>query len=189
MADATNSNSVSTSRIRFGGVGGQGIVLAGRLLGKAAALHDGKEAVCTQTYGPEARGGASRADVVISDEAVDYPFVIEADVLALLFQEAYAKFRPCLAPDGLLIVDTGLVRPDEDDEAVCGLPATEIAEKLGNRLTTNVVILGYLVEKTGVVSREALQEAIRETVRPEHFDIDMRALEAGARAARGEDPL
>ncbi len=189
MDASVDNGTVATTRIRFGGVGGQGIVLAGRLLGKAAAIFDDKEAVCTQTYGPEARGGASRADVVISDEPVDYPFVIEADVLALLFQEAYVKFRSCLAPDGLLIVDTGLVRPDKDDDAVHGLPATEIAEKLGNRLTTNVVLLGYLVEKTGVVSREALEAAIRDTVRPEHHEIDMRALEAGARAARGEDPL
>ncbi len=179
----------STWRIRFGGVGGQGIVLAGRLLGKAAALHDDKEAVATQTYGPEARGGASRTDVIISDEPVDYPFVLEADVLAVLFPEAYVKYRDCLAPDGLMIVDTGLVTPDEDEKNVCGLAATEIAEKLGNRVVTNVVVLGYLVEKTGCVSREALEAAIRSTVKAKVIDLDMRALEAGARAARGEDPL
>ena len=83
-------------QVRFAGVGGQGIVLVARLLGKAAALFDGKEAVCTQVYGPEARGGASRADVVISDATVDYPFVTEADALAVLFQDAYTRFRPRL---------------------------------------------------------------------------------------------
>ncbi len=183
------ADNARTWRVRFGGVGGQGIVLAGRLLGKAAALHDGKEAVSTQTYGPEARGGASRTDVIVSDEPVDYPFVLEADVLAVLFQEAYARYKDCLAPDGLLIVDTGLVSPDPDDANVCGLPATEIAEKLGNRVVTNVVVLGYLVEKTGVVSREAIEAAIRSTVKAKVVDLDMRALEAGARAARGEAPL
>ncbi len=189
MTASASNGAGTTWRIRFGGVGGQGIVLAGRLLGQAAALHDGKEAVCTQTYGPEARGGASRTDVIVSDDPVDYPFVIEADVLAVLFQEAYAKYRDCLAPEGLMIIDTGLVNADNSDENVCGLPATEIAEKLGNRVVTNVVILGYLVEKTGVVSRDAIEAAIRATVKPKVIDLDMRALEAGARAARGEDPL
>ncbi len=88
MEDTNKKFANSITQIRFGGVGGQGMVLAGRLLGKAAALFDGKEAVCTQTYGPEARGGASRADVVISDSPIDYPFVVEADVLAVFLQEA-----------------------------------------------------------------------------------------------------
>ena len=94
MTNAEQSAETPIIDVRFSGVGGQGIVLAGRLLGKAAALHDGKEAVCTQTYGPEARGGASRADVVISDESVDYPFVIEADVQQIL----EISMRP-LAPE------------------------------------------------------------------------------------------
>lgn len=183
----TNGNSTdTTTQIRFGGVGGQGIVLAGRLLGKAAALFDGKEAVCTQTYGPEARGGASRADVVISDEPVDYPFVTEADVLAVFFQEAYAKFRSNLRPGGILIVDSGLVQPYDDDENVCGLPATKIAEDLGNRIITNVVMLGYLVGKTGVVSRESIEQAIRTSVKKQVVDLDLRALDAGINLAHGD---
>jgi len=186
MSDKKKQSEGTTTEIRFGGVGGQGIVLAGRLLGKAAALFDGKEAVCTQTYGPEARGGASRADVIISDRPVDYPFVTRADVLAVLFQEAYGKFRPDLRPGGTLIVDTGLVRPSADDENVCGLPATQIAEDLGSRLATNVVILGYLIGKTGVVSRESVEEAIRATVKKQVIDLDMKALDAGISLALGD---
>jgi len=186
MSD-TNSNSAdSTMQIRFGGVGGQGMVLAGRLLGKAAALFDGKEAVCTQTYGPEARGGASRADVIISDQPVDYPFVTEADVLAVLFHEAYTRFRSRLKPGGMLIVDTVLVKPFEDEENVCGLPATKIAEDLGSRLVTNIVVLGYLVERTGVVSRGSVEEAIRATVKPQFIDLDMQALDAGMTLAQSD---
>ena len=182
-----NGKSVSTiSQIRFGGVGGQGIVLAGRLLGKAAALFDGKEAVCTQTYGPEARGGASRADVVISDDPVDYPFVTEADALAVFFQEAYMKFRSRLKPDGILIIDTTLVNPLDDEENVCGLPATKIAEELGSRLVTNVVMLGYLVGKTGVVSRESVEQAIRVTVKEQHVELDLKALDAGISLAQSD---
>jgi len=186
MSDAKSNSGSTTSQIRFGGVGGQGIVLAGRLLGKAAALFDGKEAVCTQTYGPEARGGASRADVVISDGPVDYPFVTEADALAVFFQEAYTKFRSRLKPNGTLIVDTGLVQPFEDDENVCGLPATKIADELGSRLVTNVVMLGYLVGKTGVVSRESVEEAIRTTVKKQHVELDLKALDAGITLAQSD---
>ena len=186
MSDTNGTNGITTSQIRFGGVGGHGIVLAGRLLGKAAALFDGKEAVCTQTYGPEARGGASRADVVISDAPVDYPFVTEADALAVFFQEAYTKFRSRRNPDSILIFDTGLVKPFDDEENVYGLPATEIADDLGNRLVANVVMLGYLVEKTGVVSRESVEEAIRTSVKKHVVDLDLKALDAGMSLAQSD---
>jgi 2-oxoglutarate ferredoxin oxidoreductase subunit gamma len=186
MQDRKDASTDSASQIRFGGVGGQGIVLAGQLLGKAAALFDGKEAVCTQTYGPEARGGASRADVVISDDPVDYPFVTEADALVVFFQEAYLKFRSRLKPGGTLIVDTGLVKPLEDEEKVYGLPATKIADELGSRLVANVVMLGYLVEMTRVVSRESVEEAIRSTVKKQHVELDLKALDAGISQAQSD---
>jgi 2-oxoglutarate ferredoxin oxidoreductase subunit gamma len=186
MSDTNTNSATATSQIRFGGVGGQGIVLASLLLGKAAALFDGKEAVSTQTHGPEARGGASRADVIISDEPVDYPFVTEADVLVVFFHEAYMRFRSALKPGGILIVDTGLVQPLEDDQNVCGLPATKMAEDLGSRLVTNVVMLGYLIEKTGVVSRDSVEQAIRHTVKKHVVDLDMRALDAGIRLAQSD---
>lgn len=175
-----------TWQIRFGGVGGQGIVLAGRLLGKAAALFDGKEAVCTQTYGPEARGGAARSDVVISADPVDYPFVTEADVLAVLFQDAYAKFHPMLRPGGTLIVDSGLVRDANGGANVIRIPASRIAENIGNRMAANVVVLGCLIGKTGVVSRGSVEEAIRNTVKERVLDLNLRALEAGINFARGD---
>jgi 2-oxoglutarate ferredoxin oxidoreductase subunit gamma len=184
MSDMKNNS--ATTQIRFGGVGGQGIVLAGLLLGKAAALFDGKEAVATQTHGPEARGGASRADVIISDRPVDYPFVTQADVLAVFFHEAYVRFRSALRPGGTLIIDTGLVQPFEDDENVCGLPATKIADDLGSRLVTNVVMLGYLIEKTGVVSRRSVEEALRDTVKQHVIDLDMKALDAGISLAQSD---
>ena len=184
----TISNANTTSQIRFGGVGGQGIVLAGRLLGKAAALFDGKEAVCTQSYGPEARGGASRADVIISNQPVDYPYVTDADILAILFQEAYVRFHSRVKPGAMLIVDTGLVQPFDEQENVHGLPATKMAENLGSRLVTNIVTLGYLVGKTGVVSREAVEQAIRTTVKAQHVDLDIKALDAGISRAQSDGP-
>jgi len=184
MAETNDSVTNSTWQIRFGGVGGQGIVLSSKLLGVAAALFDGKEAVCTQAYGPEARGGAARSDVVISDEPVDYPFVTEADVLVALFPEAYQKFRPMLKPGGTLIVDSGLVQVGDDEENVCRIPATQIAQELGNRLASNVVILGCLVGKTNVVSRDSVEKAIRSTMKPKIVDLNIKALDAGIRFAK-----
>jgi 2-oxoglutarate ferredoxin oxidoreductase subunit gamma len=181
----TDTNGVSkTWQIRIGGVGGQGIVLASKLLGIAASLHDGKEAVCTQAYGPEARGGAARSDVVISDEPVDYPFVTEADVLAVLFPEAYSKFRPMLKPGGTLIVDSGLVKVSDDEENVIRIPATQIADEVGNRLARNVVILGCLVGATGVVSRDAMAQAIRSAMKEKIVELNIRALDAGIEFAQ-----
>lgn len=175
----------SSTEIRLGGIGGQGIALAGSLLGKAAALYDGKEAVFTQTHGPEARGGASRADIIIDDKPVAYPFVTRPHILAVLFQEAYEKFRPQLLPDGLLIVEDALITVRPDDTDAVRLPAIRMAEELGNKLVANIVMLGYLIGATGVVSRDAMEQAIRETVRKQHLEIDLKALEAGIDLAAG----
>lgn len=169
--------------IRFGGVGGQGIVLAGRLLGKAAALFDGKDAVVTQSYGPEARGGASRADVVISDHRVDYPFVVMADILAVFFQEAYTSFRSHVRPGGLLLAEASLVQPIDDEKNIHIVPAIKIAEELGNRMAANVVMLGYLIGASGVVSRESIEESIRTTVKESIIDLNLKALDAGMQLA------
>ena len=174
----------SSTEVRFSGVGGQGIVLAGRLLGKAAALYDGKEAVCTQTYGPEARGGASRSDVVISNQPVNYPYVTAADILVVFFQEAYMRFRGGLKPGGLLIAEADLVKLDDDDAGALRIPATRMAEESGSKLATNVVMLGCLVGKTGLVSRDSVAAAIRDTVKPHVVDLDIKALDAGVAFAR-----
>jgi 2-oxoglutarate ferredoxin oxidoreductase subunit gamma len=167
------------TEIRLGGVGGQGIALAGTLLCKAAALFDDKEAVFTQTHGPEARGGASRADVIIGTTSVAYPFVTNPQVLVVLFQEAYEKFRPQLDDGGLLIVEEDLVNLHPDDEGAIRLPAVRIAKELGNKLAANIIMLGYLIKKTGVVSREAMEQAIRNTVREQHVELNIQALEIG----------
>jgi len=177
MNEARSSDPI---QVRLGGFGGQGIVLAATLLGKAASLYDGKEAVFTQAYGPEARGGASRADVIIGDEPVDYPYVTEPDVLAVLFQEAYVNFGGLVKPGGILIIDEDLVQADEDAKYTpLKLPATRIAEELGNRIVTNVVLLGFIVGQTGVVSREAAEQAIRSTVKEKAVELNLRAFDAG----------
>lgn len=181
-SDTAVANKVTA--VRFGGYGGQGIVLTGMLLGKAACLYDDKEAVFTQSYGPEARGGASNADVVVSARPVDYPLITEPDVLVLFFQEAYMRFRPTMKPGGILILESELVHPKEDDTDYFAVPATQIAEELGNRIVANVVMLGFVLGKVDIVDREAAEEAIRQTVKKKTIDLNLRAFEAGYERAQ-----
>jgi 2-oxoglutarate ferredoxin oxidoreductase subunit gamma len=165
--------------IRLAGFGGQGIVLAGYILGKAAALYSGREAVLTQSYGPEARGGACAAELVISDEPIDYPLVTRPDLLVCMSQEAFSKYGSAVAEGAQLIVDTDLVESATRKEWLRHVPATRLAEELGSRIVANMVMLGFLCAATGVVSREALEEAIRTTVRPHTVDLNLRAFARG----------
>jgi len=119
--------SVTRTEIRLGGEGGQGMILAGIILAEAAAIYDGKNVVQSQSYGPEARGGASKAEVIISDEEIDFPEVIQADILIALSQEAYDKHSSDLKTGGLLIIDTENVEAVENDDAV-KLPITSLAK-------------------------------------------------------------
>jgi 2-oxoglutarate ferredoxin oxidoreductase subunit gamma len=176
---------VSRCEIRLAGFGGQGIILAGYLLGKAAALYDGREAVLTQAYGPEARGGACNADVVISDEPIGYPEVSRPDVLALMSQEASDLFVPTARSDGLFLLDEGLVQP-MDHAGVCSVPATALADKLGRRIVANMVMLGFLSAATNnLVTLAALEQAIRTSVRPHTLDLNLQALRVGYAHAAG----
>ncbi len=165
--------------VRLAGFGGQGIILAGYLLGKAAALYGGKEAVLTQSYGPEARGGACAAELLISDETIDYPMVSSPMLLMLMSQEAFNKHGSAAAEGAQLIVDTDLVESASSKDWLRHIPATRMAEELGNRMVANVIMLGFLCATTGVVSREALEESIRSTVRPNLVELNLQALARG----------
>jgi 2-oxoglutarate ferredoxin oxidoreductase subunit gamma len=164
--------------ICIAGFGGQGVVLGGTILGKALALYDDYEAVLTQVYGPEARGGASSANLVISDETIDYPFVQHPDVLVILSQEAYTKFRPEAAQDATILIDEGLVTPWEDDHPY-GIPATRLAEEIGQRRVANVIMLGFFTAITGLVNRQAMERAIETTVKAKTVPVNLRAFAAG----------
>jgi len=164
--------------IRLAGFGGQGIGLAGLILGKAISLYDGLEAVMTQAYGPEARGGASSTNLVIADRPIDYPFVQEADILVTLSQEAYARFRAEAKPEAIVIIDEDLVQPSPQDTCL-KVPATKLAEDLGRRIVANVVMLGFLTGATGLVKRESIEEAIESSVRANVVELNMKAFAAG----------
>ncbi|OGL06569.1 MAG: hypothetical protein A3I03_13230 [Candidatus Rokubacteria bacterium RIFCSPLOWO2_02_FULL_68_19] len=172
--------------VRLAGYGGQGIVLAGQLLGKAAALYDGREAVFTQSYGPEARGGASSADLVISDGPVDYPLVSRPNFLVAMFQEAYERYRPEMAPGGLLVIDSDLVKPSADEGAYRAVPATRLAEGLGKKIVANVVMLGFFTAVSGLVRREAVEAALRSSLAPRLLDLNLRAFATGYDYSSGE---
>lgn len=170
--------------MRLGGFGGQGIILAGYILGKAAALHDGKEAIFTQSYGPEARGGACSASLVIDDEPIDYPMVEEPGVVALMSQEAADTYGSGLAPGATVIVDADLVSSVPGEPSVRRIPCTRLAEELGNRIVANMVMLGALTAASGVVSRGAIEEAIRTSVRERTVPLNLKAFDAGYRHVR-----
>jgi 2-oxoglutarate ferredoxin oxidoreductase subunit gamma len=164
--------------IRISGFGGQGVGLAGFILGKAASLYQGLEAVMTQAYGPEARGGASSSDIVIADRPIDYPFVQQADILVALSQEAYTRFRPEARADALVIIDEGLVTPLNDDKPL-RIPATQLAEKMGHRIVANVIMLGFLTAVTRVLERQAVEKAIETSVRPKTVPLNLQAFALG----------
>lgn len=166
---------------RLSGFGGQGIILAGEILGKAAALYDGKHATFTQSYGPESRGGACAAEVVIDDGPVHYPHVLDPDILVVMSQGAYHRYAPELRPGGLLIYDEDLVKIDQTakNHRVLAVPATRIAEGLGRKLVANIVILGFLAAVTDLASSEALLKAVLASVPKGTEDLNRRAFEAG----------
>lgn len=169
--------------IRLSGFGGQGVGLAGYILGKALSLYAGYEAVMTQAYGPEARGGASSADVVVSDEPIDYPFVEQPDILVALSQAAYARFRPDARPGALVLIDDDMVDPFADDHPR-RIPATRLAEALGGRVVANIVMLGFLTAVTGLVEAGAMKQAIESSVKSRTVPLNIRAFEAGHEHAR-----
>lgn len=164
--------------IRIAGFGGQGVVLVGYILGKTLAIYEDFEAVMTQSYGPEARGGASSANIVISDEPIDYPFVLKPDILVALSQEAYNRFRPNIRKNGLVLIDDGLVKPKEEDD-LYGIPSTRIAEELGRRVVANVVMLGFMTALIGLVPRESVERSIETSIRSKLVPLNKKAFATG----------
>jgi 2-oxoglutarate ferredoxin oxidoreductase subunit gamma len=173
------------TEIRLAGEGGQGMILAGIILAEAAAIYDGKQATQTQSYGPEARGGASRSEVVISDEEIDHPEVLSADVVVALSQEAYKKFAKTVHAGGLLIVDSERVECDPAVSAIKVQILQLAQETTGKAITANTVALGLLVGLTGVVSRDAIEKAVTARAPKGTEEMNRKALQAGFAAAEG----
>jgi 2-oxoglutarate ferredoxin oxidoreductase subunit gamma len=171
----------TTQRVLLTGFGGQGIVLAGHILGKAAAIHAGREATLIQAYGPEARGGATLVQVIISAEPILYPYIDTADAIVCMSQEGFSKYGAQLGPRGALLIEEDLVRlPDGyPADRVFGIPATELAVEAGRKMVANIVMLGALVAITGVVRREAMESAIRSSVPKGTDELNLGAFARG----------
>jgi 2-oxoglutarate ferredoxin oxidoreductase subunit gamma len=169
--------------IRCSGSGGQGILLAAAILAEAAAAL-GKRVVQTQSYGPEARGGASKSEIIIADEAIDYPEVQHPDVSLVLSQAAYVKYAKDTRPGGLVVYDSGLVEVDSEDMTVVrvGLPFTQVAtDELGKAVVTNIVSLGALARVSDVLPVAAVRDAVLSRVPPRFKELNEQAFDLGLR--------
>jgi 2-oxoglutarate/2-oxoacid ferredoxin oxidoreductase subunit beta len=179
-----STDHVPRTEVQLGGFGGQGIISAGKIIGQAAAIYDGLEVCFTQSYGPEARGGAAGSQVVISSDPIHHPVLIQPSAMIIMSQSAYSKYLSSLAPGGVLLIDDALVALADDhrqDITTYGLPATHIAEQLGNNRAANTVMLGFWTAIVGVVSKEAMRQSVAESVPPKTIDVNTKAFDEGYR--------
>lgn len=172
---------MSRTEILVGGVGGQGVVLSGILLGTAATLFEGKKAVQTQSYSSELRGGSTRAEVIISEEPVTDPQVRKPDILIALAEDALSKYIHRIKPKGLLVIDSDLVKGAKPgDYEILAIPATSIADKeMGNIVVANLIVLGALLKKTNLLSVEAMEKAIEVSVPKKAITLNLNAFRRG----------
>lgn len=169
------------AEIRFSGFGGQGIIRCGLITGKALALFDNKQATMTQSFGPEARGSACSSQLVVSVDRVLYPYITRPEILISMSQESYEKYEPELRENGILIIDTDLVRakPPRGKIKMYSIPSTRFAEELGNRIIANLVMLGFFSAITGVVSADAMKKALPGLVPRRFLDLNIKAFDKG----------
>jgi 2-oxoglutarate ferredoxin oxidoreductase subunit gamma len=163
------------------GFGGQGIILTGSIMGKAATIYDGRHATMTQSYGPEARGGACSSQVIISENEIAFPYTDTPQLLICMSQEGYGNNRGGLVPGGIIIWDTDLVETGELDPSwtTYHIPATRFAEELGNKMMANIVMLGFVSAVSDLVTTESLKEAMLGSVPPHTKEKNDKAFERG----------
>lgn len=171
---------MTRTEIRISGFGGQGIILAAYVIGKAAAVVEGRHATLNQSFGPEARGSACSAQLVLSDEPVSYPYVRNIEILVAMSQDAYRIFLPEVQEDGLVLIDDSLVTPDATRKIrTYGVPATRIAEELGRRIMANMVMVGFFTAVTGNISPQAATQSVSTSVPSGSQEVNLKALERG----------
>jgi 2-oxoglutarate ferredoxin oxidoreductase subunit gamma len=167
--------------IRIAGFGGQGVVLSGSILGKAVSIFAKGFATLTQSYGPEARGSSCCAEVVISDEPIDYPYITSPEVQIILSQDGYTKYGHNLPPDTLLIVDSDLVNVDPNEKLQpLSIPASRLArEEIGRPVVANIIMLGFLAATSDVISVEALKNSVLSSIPAGTESVNTEAFELG----------
>ena len=172
-------------RIVFSGSGGQGVITAAIILAEAAVLYEGLNAVQSQSYGPEARGGSSRSDVIIADTDIRFPKVIQPNLLVCLTQEAYNKFSGLIRPGGLLLTDSHYVREERKSDAwQVELPMHKtIMDKIGRPIVFNICMLGALIGLTRLVKTDSVMKVLQSRIPPGFLDMNEQALELGLQLA------
>jgi len=172
---------MSTTEIKFGGFGGQGVILAGIIVGRAASIYNDKFATLTQSFGPEARGSACSAQVIVSDSRITYPYVTKPEILMAMSQEACNKFLPEASDDAIVIIEEDLVKPKDLNPSInlYGIPATRLAEELGRKMILNIVMVGFFTAVAKLVDYEAVKEAVKASVPPGTESMNLRAYERG----------
>jgi 2-oxoglutarate ferredoxin oxidoreductase subunit gamma len=169
------------TEIRIAGTGGMGVVLAGVILGHAAAVYGGLEAVQSQSYGSEARGTAAKSEVILSDQPIKYPKVRESDYFIVMSQKALEMYLDGAKKGSVVIADPDLVNTKKvKGFEVVEVPAMKIADELGLRLVSNMVMLGAFVKKSGLFSLETLEKAVADLISAKALEIDIKAIHAGA---------
>jgi 2-oxoglutarate ferredoxin oxidoreductase subunit gamma len=169
------------TEIRIAGFGGQGVILSAIVLGKAASIFQGAFATMTQNFGPEARGGACSAQLVLSETPILYPYVTKPDILVVMSQEAYARFGSDLKDGGIMIVEQDMVRVSDLKPGIqiYSVPATRIAEDLGKRMVLNSVMVGFFTAVTHLLEPDAVRKAVADSVPPSFRDLNLKAFEKG----------
>ena len=171
---------MSRTEIRITGFGGQGVVLSGYIIGRASAIHAGMHATMIQSFGPEARGSACSATLVIEDDEVLYPYVRKPSFLVALSSEGYEKYYRELAPQGTLVHEKELVKPVEiEGQRIVAVPSTRLAEELGRSIVQNIVMLGFFTAVSEVVTRDQMREAVEHSVPAGTTELNLRAFDAG----------
>lgn len=171
---------MSRTAIRITGFGGQGVVLSGYIIGRASAVNAGMHSTMIQSFGPEARGSACSATLVVSETEVLYPYIRRPEIFVVMSAEGYEKYRDELTEDGTLIYEENLVRPVfKDGQAAYGIPSTKIAEGLGRTIVQNIVMLGFVAAVTQIVPRAAMRDAVKESVPAGTEELNLKAFDAG----------
>ena len=165
------------------GFGGQGVILAATVIGKAVAIFEGGYATMTQSFGPEARGGSCSAQVILSSDPILYPYVASPDILVVMSQEAFTEFAPQVKPGGILITEHELVQMGgvtlPEGVRTYGVPATRLAEEIGRKVVLNIVMVGFFGAVTNLLDPDALRKAVADSVPPAMHKLNLEAFDKG----------
>lgn len=172
---------MSVTEIRIAGFGGQGVIMSAVVIGKAGCIYQNGYSTMTQNFGPEARGGACSAQVILSDDPILYPYVTRPDILVVMSQEAYTLFSPQISPNGILVIEEDLVRIGDlpPGVRVYSIPATRIAEELGKKMVLNIVMVGFFGAVSHALDPDALRKAVAASVPEAYREVNLKAFDRG----------